>query len=321
MRVTLFGAGAIGCYLAAHLAEVPGLDLSVIARGETLAMIRRHGVRLIGAQGEKRSTVRATDNPASLPIQDVVFITLKAHQVEDALDEIAVLSGPETMILPPTTGLPWWYFHTRDERQLPRLDPNGRQWALLRPERVIGCTFWVGADSLGPAEVSATGDAGFPIGEPSGLTTARLRRLHEVLTKAGLRAPIRADIRAEIWAKMINSLAWNPLAVLTGATLGELGSKPEIIGLARDMIAEAEAVAVAVGATMATPAEKRIAWTLNAASHKMSMLQDFERGKPLEYPILHDSIIAMREIAGLSTPVIDRVYALLALRAKRSDHH
>jgi 2-dehydropantoate 2-reductase len=120
---------------------------------------------------------------------------------------------------------------------------------------------------------------------------------------------------------MINSLVWNPLAVLTGATLGELGSKPEIIGLARDMIAEAEAVAVAVGATMATPAEKRIAWTLNAASHKMSMLQDFERGKPLEYPTLHDSIIAMREIAGLSTPVIDRVYALLALRAKRSDHH
>lgn len=320
MRVTLYGAGAIGCYLAVHLADVPGIDLNVIARGETLAAIRRHGVRLIGAQGEKRARVRATDDPRSLPVQDVVFITLKAHQVEDALDGIAVLLGPETMIMPPTTGLPWWYFYTRGETQLPRLDPHGRHWALLRPERVIGCTYWVGADSLAPGEVSATGDAGFPIGEPSCCSTARLQCLHELLTKAGLRAPIRSDIRAEIWAKMINSLVWNPLAVLTGATLGELGRKQEIIDLARDMIAEAEAVAAAVGATMATPAEKRIAWTLKAASHKMSMLQDFERGKPLEYPVLQDSIIAMREIAGLSTPVIDRIYALLALRAKRSDH-
>jgi 2-dehydropantoate 2-reductase len=315
MRVALYGAGAIGCYLAAHLADMPGIKLSIIARGATLSAIRQHGIRLFGHQGEKKVAVYATDDPASLPVQDAVFITLKAHQVETALDGIASLLGPETMVLPPTTGIPWWYFHTRGERQVPRLDPSGRQWTVLRPERVIGCTYWVGADPLGPGEVHAASDAGFPIGEPSGLPTARLNCLHDLLTHAGLRAPIRADIRAEIWAKMINSAVWNPLAVLTGATLGELGSKPHIVALARAMMAEAEAVAKAVGTSMLTTAEKRIAWTLQATSHKMSMLQDFERGKPLEYPILHESIIAMRELTGLSTPMIDRIYALLSLRA------
>jgi 2-dehydropantoate 2-reductase len=227
--------------------------------------------------------------------------------------------GPETMVLPPSTGIPWWYFHTRGERQVPRLDPSGRQWAVLRPERVIGCTYWVGADSVGPGEVHAVSEAGFPIGEPSGLPTDRLNHLHSLLTQAGLRTPIRADIRAEIWAKMINSLVWNPLAVLTGGTLGELGSKPDIVALAKAMMAEAEAVAAAVGTSMLTPSEKRIAWTLQATSHKMSMLQDFERGRLLEYPILHQSIIAMRELTDLTTPMIDRIYALLSLRAPQPD--
>jgi 2-dehydropantoate 2-reductase len=315
MRVTLYGAGAIGCYLAAHLADVPGIELSLIARGASLSAIRRNGIRLIAHQGERRIAVFATDDPASLPVQDVVFITLTAHQVAPALDGIASLLGPETMVLPPSTGIPWWYFHTLGERQLPRLDLSGRQWAMLRPERVIGCTFWVGADLLGPGEVYAASDAAFPIGEPSGLPSARIDRLHDLLTRAGLRAPIRKDIRAEIWAKMINSLVWNPLAVLTGVTLGELGSKPDIIALAAAMMVEAEAVAQAVGASMLTPAEKRIAWTLSATSHKMSMLQDFERGKQLEYPILHESIMAMRELTALTTPMIDRIYALLSLRA------
>ena len=315
MRVTLYGAGAIGCYLAAHLATVPGLELSVIARGATLQAIRQAGIGFFGPQGEKRVRVHATDDPASLPVQDVVFITLKAHQVDAALDGIARLLGPETMVVPPTTGIPWWYFHGRGERQLPRLDPAGRQWAVIGPERAIGCTYWVGADTLAPGEVHAAGDAGFPIGEPSDAPSERLLLLQQVMTSAGLKAPIRADIRAEIWAKMINSLVWNPLAVLTGATLGALGTKPEIIALAHDMMAEAEAVALAAGAKMATPAEKRIAWTMKATSHKMSMLQDLERGRVLEYAILHDSIMAMRELYGLTTPLIDRVYAMLALRA------
>jgi len=107
--------------------------------------------------------------------------------------------------------------------------------------------------------------------------------------------------------------------VLTGGTPGELGSKPSIVALANAMMAEAEAVAAAVGTSMLTPSEKRIAWTLQATSHKMSMLQDFERGRLLEYPVLHQGIIAMRELTGLTTPMIDRIYALLSLRAPRPD--
>jgi len=272
MRITLYGAGAIGCYLAVHFATVPDVQLSLVARGETLAAIRRDGVRLLTPDGERVARVHATDDPASLGEQDVVFVTLKAHQMDAALPGIASLLGAQSVVVPPTTGMPFWYFHGRGETQLPLLDPAGRQWALLRPERALGCAYWVGADSLGPGVVKSAGAAGFPIGEPSGEMTPRLAALQGAMTAAGLRAPVRADIRAEIWAKMINSLVWNPLAVLTRASLGEIATAPEVVALARRMMTEAEAVAGALGTVLATPLEKRIAGTLAARGHRMSML-------------------------------------------------
>ncbi len=322
MRICIYGAGAIGCFLAAHLARAPGVELAVIARGATLASLREHGVRLETPAGVRQVPVIATDAPVRLPPQDVVFVTLKAHQLDEAaLAGIAALLGPESAVVPPTTGIPYWYFHglpgPHQGRRLELLDPGGRQWAMLGPERAIGCAYWVGVDSLGPGAVRQEGaGAGFPIGEPDGTRSPRLLRLQEAMTAAGLRAPIRDDIRGEIWTKMINSLVWNPIATLSHATLGQVAEVPAAVALARRMMAEAEAVATALGATLPAPAEKRIAWTLGAGGHRMSMLQDLERGRTLEYGVLRDSITQMRRIAGLETPTIDAVYALLELQAR-----
>ncbi|MFC7542910.1 ketopantoate reductase family protein [Siccirubricoccus deserti] len=319
MRICIYGAGSIGCYLGAHLSQVPDVAVTMVARGATLAALRERGILLQGKQGDRVFPVAATSDPASLPPQDVVFITLKAHQVEESLPGIAALLGPETAVVPPTTGIPYWYFHglagPHQGRQLERLDPGGRQWATLRPERAIGCTYWVGTDTTGPAAVHQAGPAGFPIGEPDG-SSPRLRRLHEAMTAAGLRAPIRADIRGEIWAKMINSLVWNPLATLTLAPLDAIARSPDVIAIARRCMEEAEAVATALGATLPTTSQQRIDVTMSMTGHRMSMLQDLERGRQLEYGILRDSIVAMREIAGLGTPTIDAMLALVALRAE-----
>jgi 2-dehydropantoate 2-reductase len=322
MRICIYGAGAIGCYLGAHLARLPDVTLSMVARGATLAALRRDGIRLETEAGAATFPVRATEAPAELGAQDVVFLSLKAHQLDAAaLDGIGALLGPDTAVVPPTTGIPYWYFHAlpgpHEGRRLPLLDPGGRQWATLGPQRAIGCAYWVGVDTTGPGAVREHGAAAtFPIGEPDGTRSARLLRLHAAMTAAGLRAPIRDDIRGEIWTKMINSLVWNPIATLTRATLGEVGAAPDAVHLARRMMAEAEAVATAVGATLPVPAEQRIAWTLGAAGHRMSMLQDLERGRTLEYGALRESIREMRAIVGLATPTIDAVYALLDLAAR-----
>jgi 2-dehydropantoate 2-reductase len=320
MKICIYGAGAIGGYIAGHLAAVTDVEVSVVARGAHLAAIREKGLRVVTPERDQTVRVRATDDAAELGPQDYVFITLKSHQVAPALESMRPLLGDHTSVLPPTTGIPYWYFHGLAgpfaERRLDRLDPGGAQWSALDPARVIGCVYWVGTESPAPGVVRQDGGgASLPIGEPNGLRSERLMRLAEVMKQSGLHAPMRSDIRGEIWIKMINSLCWNPVAVLTMATLGAICARPELVALVRRMMGEAEAVAAAVGATIPVAMEKRIHVTARLTHHKMSMLQDLERGRPLEIDVLRDSIVAMRELVSLETPTIDALLDLVRLRA------
>ena len=324
MKICIFGAGAIGGFVATHLAQVPGLEVSVVARGAHLAAIRERGLRVVTPQGEKHARVSASDRPEELGPQDVVFVALKQHQVAAALDGLAALLGPQTAVVPPTTGIPYWYFHglpgPHCGRQIERLDPGGEQWRRLGPERALGCVYWVATEVVEPGVVHHDGRLlRFPIGEPDGSASPRITRLADAMNAAGLNAQVVPDIRGWIWAKMISSLCWNPVAVLTLATLDRLNAEPAAVALVRRMMAEADALAAALGVqTLPIGIDERIASARNAGAHKMSMLQDLERGRPLEIDVLADSVAAMRELAGVATPTIDEVYALLRLRAARS---
>jgi len=320
MKVCIFGAGAIGGYIGAHLARVPGIEVSVVGRGPQLAAIKEHGLRVIGSDAAFSAKVRATDCPQELGPQDYVFITLKSHQVEPALAGIKPLIGPQTAVIPPTTGIPFWYFYGQQgpfaNRRLDALDPGGRQWDTLGPERALGCVFWVATEVEAPGIIRHDGaGASFPIGEPDDTNSPRLERLAQVMQEAGLKAPVTTNIRGWLWIKMISSLCWNPVATLGCATLGQVHEHPDAIELVRRMMAEAEEVATALRVTLPVGREKRIASTKLANGHKMSMLQDLERGRPLEIDALADSIRTMREIAGVATPTIDLVLTLLRLRA------
>lgn len=324
MKICIFGAGAIGGYLAARLAQVKGIEVSVVARGDHLAAIRRDGLKLLSPKGELQASVQATDRPAELGAQDLVILALKSHQVTPALDSMQALLGPETAVVPPTTGIPYWYFHglpgALENTRIERLDPRGLQWRALAPARVIGCVYWVASEVTAPGVIHHDGSLSrFPIGEPDGSNSARITRFAQALSDAGLDAPVVPDIRAWIWAKMISSLCWNPVAVLTTATLAELNQRPEVVAIVRAMMAEADALAGRLGvARMPISIDQRIDAARHAGAHKMSMLQDLERGRPLELDVLVDSIGAMRELAGSATPTIDTVYALLRLRATKA---
>jgi 2-dehydropantoate 2-reductase len=323
MKLCIFGAGAIGGYLATHLAQVDGIEVSVVARGEHLAAIRRNGLVIESPRATLRARVQATDRPQELGAQDVVILALKSHQVTPALDGVQALLGPQTAVVPPTTGIPYWYFHglpgPHENRRIERLDPQGRQWQVMAPERVIGCVYWVASEVTAPGVIHRDGSLSrFPIGEPDGSNSERVLRLAAALKSAGLEAPVVSDIRAWIWAKMISSLCWNPVATLTLATLSEMNARPEVVAIVRGMMDEADALARQLGVQkMPISVDERITAARNAGNHKMSMLQDLQRGRPLELGVLVDSIEAMREIARSPTPTIDTVYALLRLRAAR----
>ncbi len=320
MKVCIDGAGAIGGHIGGHLAR-GGADVSLIARGPHLEAIQRKGIRIVSADEDFTVPVHATDDAATLGPQDYVFITLKSHQVDAVLPALQPLLGPETSVIPPTTGIPWWYFYKlagpHADRRLPELDPGGRQWSIIGPERVLGCAFWTAAEVLEPGVVHQDGmRASYPIGEPSGETSPRLAALVEAMTAGGLHAPIQKDIRGQIWIKMINSLCWNQAAFLTEAINGRFAEAPDAVDVVRRMMAEMEAIAASLGAEMPVPVEKRIKMTVRATDHTMSMLQDLQRGRPIEIDILADSVAAMSRIAGVPAPTVDTLTALTKLKGQ-----
>ncbi|MCA8927926.1 MAG: 2-dehydropantoate 2-reductase [Alphaproteobacteria bacterium] len=320
MKVCIYGAGAIGGHIGGHLAR-GGAEVSLIARGPHLEAMRRNGLRVYGDGLDFTVPVAATANPADLGPQDYVFITLKSHQVDGVLEAMQPLLGPETAVIPPTTGIPWWYFYGLEgphrDRRLDRLDPDGRQWRLIGPERALGCAFWTAAEVVEPGVIHQDGlRAAYPIGEPDGSESPRLLRLVEAMTAGGLHAPIQTDIRGQIWTKMINSLCWNQAAFLTEAINGAFQTAPDAVAVVRCMMAEMEAVAAALGATIPVAMEKRIAMTVNATDHTMSMLQDLQRGRPIEIDVLADSVAEMSAAAGVATPTVDALLALTKLKGR-----
>lgn len=319
LKVCVFGGGAIGGYIAGHLARAGQCGVSVVARGKTLDAIRTHGLRVITASEDFTVRVNAVEDTRELGVQDYVFVTLKTHQVDEALGQIRSLMDSHTVVLPPTTGIPYYFFR---DRQLPALDPDARQWHAIPPAQVLGCVYWIGAHVVAPGVVSQDGaKAGCPIGELDGRPSERVNRLSELLSASGIPAKVNDNIRAAIWVKFVNSLCWNPVAMLTQGTLGEMRDTAGIVPIVKTMMREADALAAAMGLDVGPDPDKRIALTLSAPHHKMSMLQDLEAGRPLELEPLQRSLDAVRELTDLRTPTLDTVLALARLREITASNH
>jgi 2-dehydropantoate 2-reductase len=321
MKVCVFGSGAIGSFLAAHLARSKCCEVSVVARGANLEAIQNNGIRAITAKGELSARVRAVERPSELPPQDYVILTLKAHQLDTALNPLQAILNERTVILPPTTSIPHWFFSELDgpfkNRRLPRIDPGGRQWRLIDPARVLGCLYWIPAELVSPGVVRQHGPfAACPLGEPNGTKSERATWLSDALEAGGLPAPVVPNIRSEIWMKMVSSLGWSHLAVLTQATYGEIGEVPEVVGIARRLMSEVDAIGEALGIAITTPLEERMQHALDAKTFKHTMLQDLERGKSMEFDAIYTSICEMRELAGIPTPMLDIFLPLMVLRIR-----
>lgn len=321
VKICIFGAGAIGGHIGGHIARSGQCELSIVARGTTLAAIRENGLRVETPDGSFVTHPSATDDPATLGPQDYLLLTVKAHQMPAVLPRIKPLVGEHTAILPPTTGLPAAFLHGLagpcGNRPLRRIDPDGAQMRAMPADQVLGIVYWIGAHGEGPAMVRQDGPrASCMVGELDGTISERATTLATLLTESGIPTPVRPSIRTDIWVKFVNSLCWNPAALLTLATNGAIGGHAETQATVRRMMEEADALAGKIGIPIPISPEKRIAVTTSARGHKMSMLQDFEHDRQLELDILIQSIRAMKELANLPTPTIDAVLALAELRAE-----
>lgn len=324
MKIAIIGVGAIGGYVGTKLA-LAGEDVTFIARGANLEALRSRGIRLITADGEEQAVakVQATDDYAAAGPQDLVILTMKAHQVEAVAREVPKLFGPDTVVVPMQNGIPYWYFHryagdlagTRVES----VDPTGVIGEYIRCERVIGCVVYPAAELISPGVIKHVEGNRFPVGEPDGTSSERVLRVSECFTGAGLQAPVLGDIRAEIWLKLWGNLTFNPISALSRATLAGICQYPPSRAIAAAMMTEAQSVANKLGITFRVSLDKRIAGAEKVGHHKTSMLQDVEAARTLEIDALLGSVVELARLTDTPTPHINTVYALTKLLAKTLD--
>ena len=319
MKICIYGAGAIGGLMGARLAKA-GAEVSLIARGPHLAAMREKGLTLRSAEESFTVPVQATSDPAELGPQDYVVITLKAHQVPGVVQPMQPLLGPDTAVVMGVNGVPWWYFHglggAYEGRRLPSVDPGDVQWDGIGPQRVIGCVVYPAAEVPEPGVIELVEGDRFTLGEPDGQKTERIERLSQALIASGLKAPIRAKIRDEMWIKLWGNLSFNPISALTCATLDVICTDPGTRALARSMMVEAQAIAEKLGVRFPISVDKRLDGGAAVGAHKTSMLQDLERGRPMEIDALVTAVQDMGRLVEVPTPAIDAVLALVRLRAR-----
>ncbi len=320
MKVAIIGAGAVGGLLTARLGATDA-EVTLVARPNAAAAIRRNGLTMVTPLNRvARIAPRVTDDSLSLGPQDVVFLCVKAHALRGTIDTLAPLLGPETAIVPMINGVPWWYPHRQPEpladRPLASVDPDGLLWRSIDPDRVVGATTFVAVEGDGPCRLRHVSDQRFVFGDAADRDNPAVERIVTLFGQAGFQPARTADIRQAIWVKLWGNLAFNPLSVLTGSTLGRLCNDPGTREAGRAMMLEAKEVAERLGVAFATSVDERIAMAAGVGDFKTSMLQDYEAGRRLELEAILGSVIELAERTGVDVPMLRAVLAMVDLKAR-----
>lgn len=318
MRIAIVGAGAIGIWLGVRLANA-GHEVRVLARGETLAAVSQHGLRLVIGGNTQSAAVTASDRASDLGKQDLVVLAVKGQALASVAESVAALLGEETAILPAMNGIPWWFFHglpvTLADTSLRSIDPDGRVSQLMSPERVLGCVVHASCSVQTPGCSVHKNGNGLIVGEPRGGTSARLDSVVSALRSADFNVTVSPQIQKDIWYKLWGNMTMNPISALTSATSDLILDDPLVSDFILRVMVEAAAIGARIGCPISESGEDRMAVTRKLGAFKTSMLQDAEAGRSLEIDAL---VAAPREIGcrvGVETPNMDALHGLIRLFA------
>jgi 2-dehydropantoate 2-reductase len=314
MRICVYGAGAIGGNFATRLAAA-GNEVSVVVRGAHLDAIRANGLTMLSGDRTVTAKVKASDDPADLGPQDAVLVTLKSSGQHVLPAAIGPLLRDDTMVAFVQNGIPWWYgdgLGTRPKApDLSRLDPGGAIRRAVGMTRTIGAVVTSSNQVLEPGVIRNISPERnvLWIAEVDDTQSPRVLELRRTLVAAGIASPPTTDIRYDIWNKLMSSLSGGAVTLILREKEPVLGNAI-INPLARRAHAEALTVARAHGVMLDDSPEVRYAHGRAYPDHRVSILQDYEAGRPMEIESIVRAPLAFARAAGLATPTLDVIEAL-----------
>ncbi|MBC7608628.1 MAG: 2-dehydropantoate 2-reductase [Polaromonas sp.] len=319
MKACIYGAGAIGSWIGSGLARA-SVDVSMVARGATLAALQQHGLRLNQGGQTVAHKVSCSAEPAGLGIQDLVVLSVKAPSLPEVVRHIAPLVGPNTMVLTAMNGVPWWFLQgfggALAGQRLTSVDPRGDIAAAIPAQHVIGGVVHASCSMDAPGLVRHHFGNKLIIGEPSGQKTDRAVQLAALLEKAGFETLLSSQIQKDIWFKLWGNMTINPISALTGATTDLILQDDLVRAFISSAMLEAKEIGARMGIAVDQQPEDRHAVTLKLGAFKTSMLQDVEAGRAIELDALVSSVRELGALTGVVTPFTDALLGLARLHGR-----
>lgn len=324
-KITIVGMGAVGGVFAAHLGKLAqsGVELSAIARGETLKHLQAHGLTWVDAQDEAHAVpLTATDNPADLGAQDLVIVSVKGPSLASLAPTIHALLAPHTLVLVAMNGVPWWFFDGLQGEcaglKLRAVDPEGLIAKHIPTSHVLGCVVHLSAQSPAPGRIEKIKGNHLILGEPGGGVSTRVNDVARLLKDGDFDIKVSPQIQHDIWFKLWGNMTMNPVSALTRAPCDLILDDPLVKGFCTAVMREAQAIGHHIGCVIDQDPEDRHAVTRSLGSFKTSMLQDVEAGKSIELDALVSVVQEIGEHLQVPTPNINALLGLTRLMAQRS---
>jgi 2-dehydropantoate 2-reductase len=321
MRFLIAGAGAIGAYIGARMAQA-GVDVTLFARGPHLRAMKENGVQVKSSEGDYVARPTIASSLDEVGLVDVVFLGVKAHGLPQLAPHLKPVLGPDTTVVSTQNGIPWWYFQgfggEWEGLRLERVDPGGVISSAIEARRVVGSIVYFSTEIIAPGVIQHIEGNRISLGEPDGTRSDRLRRVAEALIASGLRCPVTTRIRHEIWVKVLGNASLNPVSALTRATLVQMVRDPGVCSVIRNIMQEVEEVSRKLGMELPVSIDQRIAGAEKVGEHKTSMLQDLEAGRPIELEALVGAVVELGERVGLPMTCTRTVYNCTKLLAERA---
>jgi 2-dehydropantoate 2-reductase len=318
MRICIYGAGAGGGHFAVRLARA-GHDVSVVARGDNLAAIRSRGIRLLSGDEDLVAAMQASDDAASLGVQDVVIVAVKATALASVAGGLKPLIGARTQLLFGQNGMPWWYPLGHEGPPPPKL----KLFNLARPfvesvpaERILGALVFSANEMREPGVVVNNSPGANrlvlgPIVKSADVDVSGLRKMFDA---ARLASPPTADIRGDVWRKLIGNMSGSALALAIGNRSSTMRTDAALGAVYLRLVREGLAIAGAHG----YPLDDVVPEAMQAVlyDHKPSILQDYEQRRPMEIAEIVLAPLEFARAAGVDAPALEVVAAIVARLAR-----
>ena len=312
MRFVILGAGALGSIIAGHLARA-GEDVMIVARGDRARYVRQHGITITGLADFTIACPVITD-PGELQGADVLIVAVKTYDMAAALTSLRHLDVATVLSI--QNGVL----------------KNEQLADVFGAEKTVGAATFLSGEVLPDGPVRFTSNQLLYVGEIPAGTSARVQQLVEALARAGMQVEATAHMQTIEWSKFVAWIGSMVLSVLTRLETYKFLSDPDAALVCTRLMRETAGLAAQWGIaltdmpafrvhtiTSGTEAEgvahlqaRGALVQARAPMHRMSSLQDLERGRRLEVEETLGYVVTNAATAGLAVPTVDTCYRLIS---------